>query len=306
MVRKSKRVYSKRSPYKKRYYKKRGALSKRNIFGRKTAKSQAKQIYALNKKINYIQKTQKPETRIYYNISIDKFAQSFTGDAANTNTGRTMQWPIFSLCESALQESIPIPMEGKLLRSYNAMLYFNMKRSDHARQNLIWLCRITILKLNKLTSVRDMQYIHYTNDPVNHTPYSDSGTYVRTHTMEDLVYGPLSPGVSSMGKIVYDKKIKVEYGSNAATDKQVGIKLPRFVLRKGEVYSYPDVMQGDYVICITYGFSPLNHTTSTAITVNDYICSTLGVKMAYTDQEEGDDANRYIAKTIKRVDLPER
>lgn len=44
---------------KKRYYKK--TLKKSSIFGRKSAKSQAKQIYALNKKVNYLAKANKPE-----------------------------------------------------------------------------------------------------------------------------------------------------------------------------------------------------------------------------------------------------
>jgi hypothetical protein len=38
-------------------------LSKANIYGKKSASSQAKQIYALNKKVNYLQKTTLPETQ---------------------------------------------------------------------------------------------------------------------------------------------------------------------------------------------------------------------------------------------------
>ena len=46
---------------KKRYNYKKKTLKKSNIFTHKSAKSQAKQIYAINKKINYISKTTRPE-----------------------------------------------------------------------------------------------------------------------------------------------------------------------------------------------------------------------------------------------------
>lgn len=62
----------------KKYYKKsyKKTLKKGNIFRNKSAKGQAKQIYALNKKINYIQKTTKPEmcisnNNIFYKRFVD-------------------------------------------------------------------------------------------------------------------------------------------------------------------------------------------------------------------------------------------
>ena len=63
--------YNKRF-YKKRSYK-RGSLSTRKIFGSKSAKSQARQIYALRKRINYVSKVCKPETKVYQgsNISLN-------------------------------------------------------------------------------------------------------------------------------------------------------------------------------------------------------------------------------------------
>lgn len=53
--------------YYKRRYRKRGykrTLRKSNIYMNKSARSQAYQIAALNKKINYVYKVTKPETAI--------------------------------------------------------------------------------------------------------------------------------------------------------------------------------------------------------------------------------------------------
>lgn len=58
-----------RKYYRKRYYYRKGkALKKSSIFGNKSAKGQARQIYALNKKVNYIQKRNAPE--IIKNIGV--------------------------------------------------------------------------------------------------------------------------------------------------------------------------------------------------------------------------------------------
>lgn len=69
-------VYNYRKFYKynknKRFYKK--TLRKSNIFSKRSSRSQARQIYALNKKVNYIQKTQKPELQTRnYNIWYRRF-----------------------------------------------------------------------------------------------------------------------------------------------------------------------------------------------------------------------------------------
>lgn len=73
----------------KKNYKKRGKLTKGKIFGNKSAKSQAKQIYALNKKVNYIQKTTKPELKIhtrnlYYKRFIDTNSRPVITDNSRT------------------------------------------------------------------------------------------------------------------------------------------------------------------------------------------------------------------------------
>ena len=50
--------------YRKRYYRRRRTLSNYNIAVKTSAKAQARQIYAMKRRINYIQRLTKPEIRV--------------------------------------------------------------------------------------------------------------------------------------------------------------------------------------------------------------------------------------------------
>lgn len=75
--------------YRKRYNRK---LTKTNIYLNKSARSQATQIAALNRKINYISRRDKPETKVYN--APQPISGSFTSDSiTNTYTIQLMQPP---------------------------------------------------------------------------------------------------------------------------------------------------------------------------------------------------------------------
>ena len=96
-------VYGRR--YRKRYSKHYRTLSKVNIAANRNARAQSKQIAALNRKVNYIARSNKSEIRTkfsavthqftnsslatnYYSFSLSPWSQTYTGDdnAAGENT----------------------------------------------------------------------------------------------------------------------------------------------------------------------------------------------------------------------------
>lgn len=74
-------AYGKRR-YSRRFYRRRKMLSTRNIFNNKSARSQASQIYRLNRRVSALSKANRPEVKVKYQIA-ERFR--FTSDQL-TNT----------------------------------------------------------------------------------------------------------------------------------------------------------------------------------------------------------------------------
>lgn len=72
----------------RRYYKRNRRLSKANIYGNRSARSQAGQIAALNRKINNVAKRTKPE---YHIVNSSSYAKSFTSGAFSSTYIRIPQ-----------------------------------------------------------------------------------------------------------------------------------------------------------------------------------------------------------------------
>lgn len=84
------RYYNRR--YKRRYYKRRSALSTRKIFNNKSAKSQANQIYALKRSVNSLSKRFKPE--IFTHHLSDVISKNFTNSSfGDSYWSGYYQWP---------------------------------------------------------------------------------------------------------------------------------------------------------------------------------------------------------------------
>lgn len=276
--------------YKKRYYKKRArkyyrkykTLSKRNIFSRKNAKSQASQIYALNKRITKLEKRTKPEIDIYYNYDITQFHNSFTGDATDTNTGYMNQYPLVSLLHSlSAQDPDRFAIQKDLIRIQDFKLYFKFSRSEHSKPFDI-LGRITILKVSKVSSNRDMIFIHNVGSSLtlpNSTPYVNLAG-----NMSNIVNGPLNENITTYGKIVYDKKFKMKGSDDAQKTLQRRVKLYGQTIRKSSQNAWPDLLTNDYVICLSVGFVPLAYADPLTLTADDVICTEVGTKITYIDE----------------------
>lgn len=91
-------VYAKRkfNRYRKNFRNNR-SLTTRRIFNNKSAKSQAKQIYALRKSINYVKKQCRPEVKVVEtNIDVQEFTATTSGEEPNlfNNMWRRFEVPL--------------------------------------------------------------------------------------------------------------------------------------------------------------------------------------------------------------------
>lgn len=288
-------VYKKRF-YKKRYYKKK-TLKKSNIFRSKSAKSQAKQIFALNKKINNVYKNIKPETCIYDNYRIQGFNMSFQGDTTQTYQGRTFQKPIFKHCIG--DGTTPFVINGNLLRIYNTKLQLNFHRNATASA-FDWAMRITILKMRKFTDLGNMEFIHQGTRAAY--DYNTNNNDYNNH-IQRAVYGPLNDNITTYGKIILDKKYKVKGGNDALLTKNINYTFKRNVLRKNETLTGSDIPGGEYLLCVTFGFIPYDDSAGN-ISESSLTNFSLGIKIAYIDELEGD--TRRINKLKVERDGEER
>ena len=274
-----KRFYKKRA---RKYYRKYKTLSKSNIFSRKSAKSQASQIFALNRRISRLEKKTKPEIEPYINKDIPDFHTSFMGDETTTETGTIVQYPLISDLHSESGDD-KFNIYKNLIRIQDIKLYLKISRNVHSKPHDI-LGRITIMKLNKVSSVRDIKFIHniegFPNEAAQHT-YEGN--------FSNIVNGPLNKDITTFGKIVYDRKFKMKGSDDARMTYQRNIKLFGQTIRKPNGYAWPDILTNDYVICISYGFVPLSYQLVETLTEEDIICCELGTKISYVDEYKPSD-----------------
>lgn len=120
-------------PYKKYYRKRyRNKLSKRNIFSKKSAKNQAKQIYYLNKKINYIRKTTAPETQTF-TTNIVNWVNDVNPNIVSEYNQRIALYEEKLINTDLLTDRID--MKGDLLRVKNITFYGSFTLSPNRTVN---------------------------------------------------------------------------------------------------------------------------------------------------------------------------
>lgn len=169
----------------KKYYRRR-TLSTRNIYDKRSAKSQANQIYSLNKKVNAIARANRPETHIlvngpftheFTNSSLATIHRTFgTGFTPTGNYARLLNFTISGTFEYGdNKESFPgieVPRAGTI----RLIIY----------QALASKIGATMPTVDNLVDI------------------SNSGAGYELNTMR-----PLKEGVTSYVKILYDKTYTV-------------------------------------------------------------------------------------------------
>lgn len=276
-------------PYRKRYYKKnykKRTLKKSNIFSKKSAKSQAKQIYALNKKINYINKMNRPETitkdwiMLTYN-NIDPATLSDDYPAIFT------EWhQHYYIYENGLLDDAGYTMTGNVLRPYNINIYgsfanemysLNYKPTGennvyHYNVPLTGYLRIIVCKLSGGNQGKELGQI--TQPFTKDISQPDFG----------LISGPLVDDVSKSLKIIKNKVIKIN-DKNPIKNFRIKIKNPG-AYQKGVSSSVsPPAYKNEYLIYIQY-FCPdvlrlIKNQTLTRVAPYQYV--KMACKMAFTD-----------------------
>ena len=202
-------------------YKKK-SLSKSNIFGKKSAKNQAKQIYALNKKVNYIQKTTSPETKTYSQV----LTYFDTYDAAHSTllTEYHRRYNLYAdrILNTGMSKYLKI--DGDLLRVKNIYLYGYFGLKDYGEKVVegavlpppkdaylkITVCRV----IKSGTNYPDRLYPPLENLG-NSVAYSEGIPISQ-------INGPMIDGTTAQLQVLKKKVIKV---SPAKTSRMFKIKL---------------------------------------------------------------------------------
>lgn len=211
-------------PYKKRYYKRRNkTLKKGNIFKKTGAKSQAKQIYALKKKINYYSKLNRPEV--------------------HTHTGEVFNWLINMPLASSERHGFTSFYEGIFVRNDNNPNGVEMKGDLMRIQNITLYGQFS-LGSNIAPYVEDeanrLNYNAFNNTTayikiiIARLPYGGGRCPLRitqdgpligqsgSYTDMTPINGPLMTGIGRQMKIIYTKTLKID---NMHPTKMYKIKL---------------------------------------------------------------------------------
>lgn len=244
----------------KRRYKKKKALTKANIFGKKSAKSQAKQIYALNKKVNYIQKTTSPETKIFKGVL-------FYFDSYNSTTGKLLseyhhRYELYRtrILHTNLKRYLQI--DGDLLRVKNIYLYgyFGLKEwtfysSDGDQMNIPKDAYFKVTVARVIKGSANLPNSIY--EPLPNVSPSGTDKEYEEGIPISYINGPMIDGVTSQLQILKKKVIHI---TPAKTSKMMRIKL--FNSKKCNLNyrissSYQADRQGEIFVYVDY-ISPVS------------------------------------------------
>lgn len=268
--------------FKKRSYKKgRKTLSKKNVFGNKSAKSQAKQIYALKKKVNNLSYHIKPETitkdcMIFERVmTTDGNIGSYGVDAWNT---------AYLIYKNNLfnTSKCNYVMKGDKIRPYNFTIYgefgnknysypineeFSNAVSVHCPQTgylRIILCKLTGQQSNLPSKIT--------------RPFV---TNVGGHTDFGLINGPLVDNLTGCLKIVKQRILKVNE-SNPSKMFRIKVKNPGIVSNvasSGTVINY----KNEYYVYFQYYAPDILRDGNNQVGPIHYL--NVGVKFAFTDTD---------------------
>ena len=292
-------VYKKRYYKKKRYYSKKRTLKKSTIFGKKSAKSQAKQIYALNKKVNAIQKYTKPEIQTLY-VSEDSglMQESFSPSADNTHyRGHVSHFMLF---RNLMAGSNPVwNFNGNLVRiqkRIKLMIKFAAHAGGLLDGKLIY--RIVIMRMNGPQDNNSFSGLFNTGI------YEDDEDDIRS-----VIYGPLATDITTQGKIIYNK-------IGSFSDKEKEPVFTKYINLYGGVYRrnaditqdvgrYGLYLKGDYLIGIAYGWTSQNiDADASHVLSRDKITVSIGCKFGYIDDNDTTPSENR-RKIIKKADIDE-
>lgn len=174
-----------RRSYKKRFYKKKN-FSKFNLYKNRSSKSQANQIYRLNKKINAIEKKTKPEI------------QPATDSIFNYSLVSTEQGNKVIKYSYMLFDALKLNYHGKLLRLQNIKLYGSFgSRCDN--DDYVMYLRLVAVQSKTSKNLSDLSTPLFNDENVK----------------SSIITCPLMSGFGRDYKLLCDKVYKVDGSNNS-------------------------------------------------------------------------------------------
>lgn len=227
--------YKKKYGYRKNYRK----YSKFNLYKNRSSKSQAYQIYNLNKKINNIEKKTKPEVKPVNQLIFDLNQAQYAASTVHKITKKINFTDI---------------IQGNLLRLQNILLYGNLRATDSNNSDNIQIFteyfRFMVVQTKTLGQVPPDELLLNYNDM----------SFVRS---------PLNTGFSQTVKLIYDK---VYVTNNTYNSRNCKINLKKLSnIRRKLISSDPVEYQyeGDIYVYIYIGNTA---STYTNIDIQSKIC----------------------------------
>ena len=191
--------------YSRKHYRRSRKLTKANIYANRGAKAQSKQIAALNRKVNYLAKVNKPELRIIYR----NWSNTFTNSTLSSNFAITQLAPWNATYTGDDQAAGDYALEGNFCRCKGISVKLISQYSDNWRDTIADAShdqnagyRIVILQRKIATPITDANY----NLPNLADVFNTTSTLGSDDTNLTL---PLVSGITSTYKVLYSKTFTI-------------------------------------------------------------------------------------------------
>lgn len=184
-------------PYRRRYRRgrKRSTLSKYKIATKTSARAQSRQIYALNRKINRIQRLTKPEIKIQW-FESNTLQPGTPSDSNNTSYLFSYVFPFG-------------PIDGQFARFQDMTIYLNSSYNTYAATNAPFYLRLVVTQTKATRSDNLTVYDVFNYNDTLTAPTVGSGWLVSNtgnRTAKDAFFGPLASGLGRTAKVLTDRK----------------------------------------------------------------------------------------------------
>lgn len=248
-------------------------FTKARLFTHTSRHAQARQIYAVSKRLsNYIRRT-RPETKISQFLSQTLIPNTGTQDA----NGGFIQRIFWTYPGGITSDNIKPPegtYDGEFCRLYNLSIDGVLRYQDNeSSRSPLWIRLVVIQNIKSRNSLLEP------NDVFRR---SNTGTDADNPVGNALaVHGPLQSGVSSLGRILYDRRYSLQPGRTSS--RRISFNLKRLVNYRVDKHGTAD--QGSSTESIGQGCLWIFIATSYSATDEEGPASQLilNAKLAYPD-----------------------
>ena len=260
----------------RRYSRKRKTLSNYNIATKTSAKAQSRQIYAIKRRINYIQRLTKPEINISQRLAV-----------ANS----TSSTPVLSFSASARGIS---PVYWSLPGVFTPSSYVDVRTSGNSTVQ----GQDAINRFFRINSFSMFGNLQYTSPSTSVKPFTLRVVIVQSRaTRSDIieaqdvfsnvvssdtsrsvaVFGPLQTGLSRTAKVLSDKRYVLSYQRPSINLKTILKRVYNYYFDRSSADSRTDVSEDipKGAIFVFLAWYSLGDPQDIQLTLNS--------KMAYTD-----------------------